>query len=71
MIMVKKQFIAGAKCPRCSAMDKIRACKSATREWMECVACGYEEERPTEGASSPEQESHEGAVVKWSGQKKD
>ncbi len=76
MIMVKKQFIAGAKCPRCNGMDKIRACKSAEREWMECVACGYEEERPTEGAPPAESSSADGVVVegaavegavKWAG----
>lgn len=65
-MMVKKQFIAGAKCPRCSEMDKIRACKSATREWMECVACGYEEDRPTEVAPPTEAPSPDGAV-KWTG----
>lgn len=64
-MMVKKQFIAGAKCPRCNEMDKIRACKSETREWMECVACGYEEERPTEGAPPPAEAPAADAAVKW------
>ncbi|HCT40694.1 MAG TPA: metal-binding protein [Moraxellaceae bacterium] len=63
--MVKKQFIAGAKCPRCNGLDKIRACKSETREWMECVACGYEEERPTEGSLPPEEAPTAAGAVKW------
>ena len=67
MIMVKKQFIAGAKCPRCNELDKIRACKSETREWMECVACGYEEERPTEGSPPPVEEPAAAGAVKWRG----
>ena len=45
---VKRRFIAGAKCPRCEKSDTIRSCTSDEREWMECVSCGYEEERPTE-----------------------
>jgi len=64
--MVKKQFIAGAKCPQCNAMDKIRACKTAEREWMECVACGYEEDRPTEGGDpSPDESPSTDGAVKW------
>ena len=65
MIMVKKQFIAGAKCPRCNALDKIRACRSETREWMECVACGYEEERPEEGGAPPVEEPAAAGAIKW------
>lgn len=63
--MVKKQFIAGAKCPRCQALDKIRACKSETREWMECVACGYEEDRPQEVTPPAEESPAAAGPVKW------
>lgn len=62
--MLRKQFIAGARCPRCNEPDKIRACKSEAREWMECVACGYEEERPTDVTPPPEAPAAAGAV-KW------
>lgn len=68
--MVKKQFIAGAKCPRCNETDKIRACKSDTREWMECVACGYEEERPTE-VTPPAETPATDSAVKWAVPRRD
>lgn len=46
--MVRKQFIAGARCPTCNAEDRVRHCRDSEtgREWMECVACGYESENP-------------------------
>lgn len=59
---VKRRFIAGAKCPRCAKTDVIRACLSAEREWMECVDCGYEEERPTE-VTPVEEHKDEGTGV--------
>ena len=40
----RRRFIAGAVCPRCSAMDKIVV--DLDRDIRECVACGYSEERP-------------------------
>jgi len=44
--MIKKQFIAGAVCPQCQAMDKIQLVKISDEESLvkthyECVACGY------------------------------
>lgn len=65
MIMVRKQFIAGAKCPKCHAEDKVRACRSESRDWMECVACGYEEDRPTEISPAPVEEPAAAGAVKW------
>ena len=38
--MVKRQFIAGATCPGCGAMDRIQRCSDDDSTWMECVACG-------------------------------
>ena len=38
--MVKRQFIAGASCPGCGAMDRIQRCSDGDNTWMECVACG-------------------------------
>ena len=37
---VKRQFIAGARCPACDAEDKIQRCVDGDTIWMECVACG-------------------------------
>lgn len=36
-----KRFIAGAVCPRCSAMDKIKAWSVGDIQHRECVACGF------------------------------
>lgn len=46
--MVRKQFIAGARCPACNAEDKVRLCRDDEREWIECVACGHVTENPGE-----------------------
>ncbi|HEX6590786.1 MAG TPA: YheV family putative zinc ribbon protein [Moraxellaceae bacterium] len=43
---LRKQFIAGARCPRCNAEDRIRLCRDGEKEWLECVACGYESAEP-------------------------
>ena len=66
---VKKRFIAGAKCPRCERTDTVRSCKSEAREWMECVECGYEEDRPTEvtPTSHEEHKDEETGVVVFRG----
>ena len=42
--MNKRRFIAGAVCPRCSAMDKIVV--DLESDSRECVACGFVEDRP-------------------------
>lgn len=44
--MVRKQFIAGARCPQCQAEDKVRFCRDGDREWIECVACGHATDKP-------------------------
>lgn len=51
--MVRKQFIAGARCPSCQMEDKVRLCRDGAREWIECVACGYASESPGEPAHPP------------------
>ncbi len=45
--MIKKRFIAGATCKQCQKQDVIRWCKDAIndQEWIECVNCGYHENR--------------------------
>jgi uncharacterized metal-binding protein (TIGR02443 family) len=52
---IRKQFIAGARCPGCQAEDRIRLCRDDAREWIECVACGYESETP-EAPEHPQEE---------------
>lgn len=39
---IKRQFIAGAKCPECGAFDKIQRCQTEDRTWMHCLACGMD-----------------------------
>lgn len=43
---IRKHFIAGARCPKCNAEDKVRFCRDDAREWIECVACGYSGDEP-------------------------
>ena len=43
----RRRFIAGAVCPRCSAMDKIVV--DLDTDERECVACGFSEGRPQAG----------------------
>ena len=44
MSTVKKRFIAGAVCPRCSAMDRLVTYKENGKEFRECVSCGFHDE---------------------------
>ena len=48
----RRRFIAGAVCPRCSAMDKIVV--NLDTDTRECVACGFNEERPEDRAQPGE-----------------
>lgn len=45
---MKKRFIAGAICPSCKEMDKVALVLDSDPETIVCVACGYQEQRPTE-----------------------
>ncbi|MBU3847749.1 MAG: YheV family putative metal-binding protein [Candidatus Acinetobacter avistercoris] len=45
---IRRRFIAGAKCPKCEAMDRIVMLTSGDAEWIECVECDYAENRPTQ-----------------------
>ncbi len=44
---IKRRFIAGAKCPKCEALDRVVMLISGDDEWIECIECGYSENRPT------------------------
>lgn len=39
-----KRFIAGAVCPRCSAMDRIVMYKKDGADYRECVDCGFHDQ---------------------------
>jgi uncharacterized metal-binding protein (TIGR02443 family) len=41
---IKRRFVAGAVCPRCSEMDKLVVYNEEGKDYRECVACGYKEE---------------------------
>ena len=48
--MSKKRFIAGAVCPRCGKMDKLKVDMQDQRR--ECVACGYADALPDDAAAA-------------------
>lgn len=60
--MIRKQFIAGARCPACNAEDRIRLCRDEAREWIECVACGHASDRPPPPEHPPEPAEATGVV---------
>lgn len=41
---IKKRFIAGAVCPKCSAMDRIQMYRIEDVDYRECVDCGFKDE---------------------------
>ncbi|MHB0777548.1 YheV family putative zinc ribbon protein [Halomonas sp. WWR20] len=43
-----KRFIAGAICPRCAAMDRIRSWEQNGIRYRECVSCDFFEQLPIE-----------------------
>ena len=45
---IKRRFIAGAKCPKCQALDRVVMLTSGDDEWIECIDCGSSENRPTQ-----------------------
>ena len=47
IIMTKRRFIAGAKCPKCQAIDRVVMITTENDEWVECIECDYTERRPT------------------------
>ncbi|MCM2129248.1 YheV family putative zinc ribbon protein [Larsenimonas rhizosphaerae] len=57
MTATPKRFIAGAICPRCAAMDRIRSWENEGVLYRECVSCDFFEQLPVEDTSSPEIET--------------
>ena len=49
----KKRFIAGAVCPACSEMDRIKMWDVDGVPHRECVACGYADTLNAQGQSVP------------------
>ncbi|MBE7214003.1 YheV family putative metal-binding protein [Shewanella benthica] len=47
-VRVKKRFVAGAKCPKCKAVDSIVLFKEQGVETVECVDCDYREQQTDE-----------------------
>lgn len=46
MSKTKKRFVAGAKCPKCQAVDTIMLFKEQGVETVECIECDYTEQQP-------------------------
>jgi len=40
---IKKRFVAGAKCPKCHALDTIMLYFENNVEKLQCVKCSYSE----------------------------
>ncbi|AQS40124.1 conserved hypothetical metal-binding protein [Shewanella psychrophila] len=47
-VRVKKRFVAGAKCPKCKAVDSVVLFKELGVETVECVECDYREQQTDE-----------------------
>ncbi|MGB3621221.1 metal-binding protein [Ketobacter sp. MCCC 1A13808] len=67
---MRKQFIAGAKCPQCNLLDKIFVYHKDGDDIAQCNACGYISVRPKEVEPQPEPVDVDG-VVKIMGKKPD
>lgn len=64
-MQIKRRFIAGAKCLKCDAMDRIVMLSTADAEWIECVECGYSENRPTHIDAPEVPEADEVGVIQF------
>lgn len=53
--LIRKRFIAGAVCPACSEMDKLRMWNEDGVPHRECVACGYSDTLDARGNSVPKE----------------
>ncbi|GAA3904047.1 hypothetical protein GCM10022228_12870 [Halomonas cibimaris] len=57
-----KRFIAGVVCPRCAAMDRIRAWEQNGVRYRECVHCDFFEQLPIDETSAEELTTRVNAV---------
>ena len=65
MMAIKRRFIAGAKCPKCQALDRIVMLTSGEAEWIECIECAYSEKRPTHVEEQQPAEPDEIGVIQF------
>ncbi|GGY09904.1 hypothetical protein GCM10007160_41470 [Litchfieldella qijiaojingensis] len=56
-MVITKRFIAGAICPRCAAMDRIRTWEQNGIRYRDCVNCDFFEQLPIEDEAAPEIET--------------
>lgn len=52
-----KRFIAGAICPRCAEMDRIRSWEQNGVRYQDCVSCGFFDQKAIEEDAAPELET--------------
>ncbi len=50
-----KRFVAGAVCPRCGELDKLRTWRDEVKEYRECVQCQYLDAMRLDGRNDPEE----------------
>ncbi|WP_407639239.1 YheV family putative zinc ribbon protein [Acinetobacter larvae] len=64
---MKRRFIAGAKCPKCQAMDRVVMLSDSLHdaEWIECIECGYSENRPTHVEPSTPEPADDIGVIQF------
>ncbi len=56
MVNLMKRFVAGAVCPACGAVDRIRVYRDNNRLFQECVACDFHQRMSSavdEGVGQP------------------
>lgn len=56
---MKKRFIAGASCPKCSQQDTLRWWIENNIELVECVECGHQDQRKPETVEATKRSSDE------------
>lgn len=54
---IQKRFIAGVICPRCAAMDRVRAWEQHGIRYRDCVTCDFFEQLPIEDETVSELET--------------
>ncbi|MCF1427915.1 MAG: YheV family putative metal-binding protein [Shewanella sp.] len=53
MNRIKKRFVAGARCPKCQALDSIMLFKEDNVETVECTECDYREQQTKQSVAKP------------------
>ncbi|WP_110670648.1 YheV family putative zinc ribbon protein [Salinicola halophilus] len=54
MTQTPKRFIAGAICPRCAAMDRVRSWEQNGIRYRDCVSCDFFEQLPVDEETGQE-----------------